>query len=213
MRKQDISLLPMERELIYGGLLGDTHLRKDRKGLEYRHSIKQEEYIIWKHEKLKRIAQNMYTTKANGFYSKGFGLTLTDDDYKEFYLLIYNHHNGVKTVTRKFLNLLTPLALAVWWMDDGCLSIHKGNRYGKLCTHAYSYEEHLIMQKYFKTVWDIDIQIKVEKQKYYFCRLNVENLKKFFDIIYPFVFEVPSMIYKIDLKYTINRKSLPPFNL
>ena len=89
-------------------------------------------------------------------------------------------------------------------MDDGCLSIHKGNRYGKLCTECFTYEEHLIIQQYFKETWDINFDIKIEKNRYYFCRFNVENLKKLINIIYIYVTEVPSMIYKIDLNYKNN---------
>jgi recombination protein RecA len=213
MKKERLSLLPEELEVIYGGLLGDTHLRKDRNELAYAHSINQSEYLTWKYNKLKRIAKDIYGIDSNGFKQERFSVWLNDEDYKYIYLLTYDHFSVTKTVTRKWLNLLTPLSLAIWWMDDGCLSIHKGNRYGKLCTHSFSYEEHLIIKQYFKVVWDIDVQIKLEKQKYYFCRLNVENLKKLFNIIHPFIFEVPSMMYKIDLKYTINKQSLPPFNL
>ena len=87
-------------------------------------------------------------------------------------------------------------------MDDGCLSIHKGNRYGKLCTHCFNYEENILIQKYFKRKWNIDVDIKIEKNKYYFIRFNVKALKKLIQIIYPYVIQIPSMIYKIDLDYT-----------
>lgn len=86
-------------------------------------------------------------------------------------------------------------------MDDGNLANHKGNRWGKLSTNAFNYEEHLIMQKYFKEKWDIDVDIKQEKGKYYFLRFNVTGLQKLFKIIYSYVCMIPSMIYKIDLNY------------
>ena len=93
------------------------------------------------------------------------------------------------------------MSLAIWWMDDGNLSILKGNRYGKLATECFNYEEHLLMQKYFKDKWDINVQIKLEKDKYYFLRFNSTELKKLISIIYKYVCEIPSMIYKIDLDY------------
>lgn len=213
MKKEKLSLLPEELEVIYGGLLGDSHLRKGRNEINFAHSINQSEYLHWKWGKLEMISNKIYEIDSNGFKQERFNSFINEKDYRHLYLLTYNHHTGKKTVTRKWLNLLTPLSLAIWWMDDGCLSVCKGNRYGKLCTHSFSYEEHLIIQKYFKTVWNIDIQIKLEKNKYYFCRLNVENLKKLFNIIYPYIFENPNMMYKIDLKYSRDKKSLPPFNL
>ena len=100
-------------------------------------------------------------------------------------------------------NLLTPLSLAVWWMDDGCLSIYKpkGERYGKLCTHSFTLRENELIKKYFSVVWNIECKIKIEKQKYYFIRFNATEMKKLINIIYPYVLEIPSMVYKIDMQY------------
>lgn len=199
------SLLSQELEIILGGLLGDSHIRKDNYIVCFGQSEKQFEYLKWKHQKLKRISSDIYkTTIKDKYYRYNFE---TLPKYNKDIKTIFNMTSNVlhkKQVTRRWLNLLTPLSLAVWWMDKGYLSIHKGNRYGKLCTHNFSYKEHLIIKKYFKTVWDINVDIKTEKGKYYFCRLNIENLKKLISIIYPHVIEIPSMIYKIDLNYIDN---------
>ena len=111
-------------------------------------------------------------------------------------------NDGRKKISMKILNELNPLGLAVWWMDDGYLCTHKCNRYGRLCTECFNYEENILIQQYFKKRWSIDVDIKNEKNKYYFIRLNVTALKKLIRIIYTYVVEVPSMIYKIDLDYT-----------
>ena len=96
------------------------------------------------------------------------------------------------------------MSLAIWWMDDGSICLSKRNRYGKLATECFNYEEHILMKKYFKEKWNINVQIKSEKNKYYFLRFNVTELKKLISIIYKYVCEVPSMIYKIDLQYQYN---------
>jgi len=205
------SLLPTELEIILGSLLGDSHLRNNTSTIDFSHSHKQYEYLKWKHDKLNRITTNIWKTIIQNKYirydfktSKKYKL-----DVKSISLLIWDKRNK-KTVTRKWLNLLTPLSLAIWWLDDGSLTIHKGNRVGKLSTHCFSYEEHLIIQKYFEVIWDIKIDIRMEKNKYYFCRLNVTNLKKLITIIYPYVTQIPSMIYKIDFNYK-NKKYIGDF--
>ena len=76
-----------------------------------------------------------------------------------------------------------------------------------MSTHCFNYEENILIQKYFKNKWDIDVQISQEKGKYYFIRLNVESMRKLIKIIYKHVCEIPSMIYKIDLKYK-NKKCI-----
>ena len=128
-------------------------------------------------------------------------------DYFKKYLY---SNDGRKKISLKYLKNINAFGLAIWWMDDGCLSIHKGNRYGKLCTECFNYEEQILLQKYFQSTWGIDVDIKLEKNKYYFLRFNVSALKKLIAIIYPYICMVPSMIYKIDLDYT-NQKCIGNF--
>lgn len=87
-------------------------------------------------------------------------------------------------------------------MDDGsiCLTKDGSNRYGKLSTHCFNYEEHILIQKYFKKKWNIDVIIKQEKGCY-FIKIRIEGMKKLIKIIYKYVCKVPSMVYKVDLKY------------
>jgi len=210
---KNTSLLSNQLEIILGGLLGDSSIRKNTNQINFGHSEKQFEYLSWKHNELKSISTNITKVLVDNKYIRYNFETLkkVSEEFKFISLLIFDKF-GKKRVNRKWLNQLTPLSLAIWWMDDGCLSIHKGNRYGKLCTHCFSYEEHEIMKQYFKVKWDIDIQIKLEKNEYYFCRLNVENLKKLISIIYPYIILIPNMIYKIDLNY-INNVNLGDFEV
>ena len=210
------SLSQDELSVLLGGLLGDSSYCKKDDYICFAHSIKQIEYLKWKYNILQNIANPIHQRVAGKSIVDGqdlittyFGTKVNRNlkvDYKKIRNLIFDE-NGKKTVTRKWLNLLTPLSLAVWWMDDGCLSVHKEktgatSRYGKLCTHGFSLEEQYIIKQYFKTVWDIDVKVTPEKHKY-FLRLTVPNLKKLFAIINPYVFEIPSMIYKINMKYSM----------
>lgn len=204
------SLSQSEIQILLGGLLGDSYYNKKRNIIRFAHSEKQKEYLIWKYsffndDKKSRVYN--YERKVNDktYYGNNFEIKLSKNgmsDFIDFTKKNLYTNDGRKKISLKYLNALTPLGIAVWWLDDGSLSVHKGNRYGKLCTHCFNYEENILIQKYFKKQWNIDVDIKVEKDKYYFIRFNVSALKQLVKIIYPYVIQIPSMIYKIDLNYT-----------
>lgn len=205
---ENISLSQKQEQIVLGGLLGDTYFNLKSKRIRFLHSEKQLEYLLWKKsffdDDISKLYKRIY---EKGYVGYSFEFYFTKNKYYKNFEFIKKHlysNEGRKKISLKYLNKLTPLGLAVWWMDDGVLSIHKGNRYGKLCTHCFNYEENILIQKYFKNKWDIDVDIKIEKNKYYFIRLNVKALRKLIKIIYKYVCEIPSMIYKIDLDYKNN---------
>ena len=205
----DISL--SQKQVILGGLLGDSSFYKEKKYVSFSQSEKQFEYLKWKHNFFNEVTEikTTYNTWNDKKYKRNYFYYHLKDNDELFSFICKNLYSneGRKKISLKYLNELTPLGLAIWWMDDGNLSLSHRNRYGKLSTHCFNYEEHILIKKYFKDKWNINVQIKKEKDKYYFLRFNVAELKKLIKIIYLYVSEVPSMIYKIDLKY-INKKCI-----
>lgn len=203
----DISLSFKEQQILLGGILGDSYFSKKKNIVRFSHSNKQEEYLLWKYNQFsKDDVRGIYTRHyKEGYINYSFEFVNKQNKYLDLFNFIDKNlytNSGRKKISMKYLNQIDSLGLAIWWMDDGSLSVHKGNRYGKLCTHCFNYEENILIQQYFKQKWNIDVDIRVEKQKYYFIRLNVTALKKLIRIIYMHVTEIPSMIYKIDLNYT-----------
>lgn len=206
---ENVALSLEEKQIILGGLLGDAYFNQKREIIRFSHSVKQEEYLKWKYSffNIDNLSKIYIRNYKKGYVNKYFELNKIQKRDSELltYLKKYLYNkNGRKKISLKYLKNITALGLAVWWMDDGCLSIYKGNRYGKLCTECFNYEEHILLQQYFKNVWGIYVDVKIEKNKYYFLRFNVTALKKLISIIYKYVVSCPSMIYKIDLKYTPN---------
>lgn len=213
---EKLSLSQKEWQILIGGLLGDSYFNKKKNLVRFSHSDKQFEYLSWKYENLNqdytrgmypRIYKEGYKNHSFDFVNKGNAL-LNEFNFIKKHLY---SNDGRKKISIKILNELNPIGLAVWWMDDGYLCTHKGNRYGRLCTESFNYEEHILIQKYFKEKWDIDVGIRSEENKYYFIRFNVKALKKLIRIIYKYVAEVPSMIYKIDLNY-VNQRCIGDFS-
>lgn len=200
-------------QVIVGGLLGDSHIRRKawngkfcNAHLMFAQGERQKEYLEWKLSMLGDLAKGKLrkrpATRTNGEPSLTYASeSISSPKLNPFWELF----GRPKQVTRKILNLLDPLGLAVWYMDDGTLMIeyHKrldGN-YGikrrriALCTDCFSLKEHYLMQQYFKVVWDIDVSIyKIKNTKR--LSMNYTNAQKFVELIKDHIH--PSMMYKID---------------
>lgn len=200
------------RDIILGSLLGDGSLAINPKykspRFSFRHSIKQKEYFFWKVEMLKEICgESCYWLQGSEKKPDGWGTAKYRFQSKalssltEIYNLTHKRVSGTKVrVTRKWLNQLSPLSLAIWWQDDG--SLVSDSRQGVICTDGFSLEEIEIIHQYFKNVLKIDTKIgRVSNQdKYRIWIRSSEELKKFLRIIIPHIF-AKSMLYKILLTY------------
>lgn len=204
--------------MIYGMILGDAHIRKfdnsNKSCLIMHHSHKQKEYLLWKKELLSQISHTNFNVsekktlnkKVNKVYSSIFMQSNRLIYFRKIRDIFYDK-TGRKFVNSKILNKLTPLGLAIWYMDDGCIGRELSNSYEKkfrlrpfLSTHSFSKEENLIIKEYFKKVWNIEVQVAKHhgKNLQYFVRFSEPEFKKFVDIIKDYV--IPSMQYKIDLE-------------
>ena len=87
---------------------------------------------------------------------------------------------------------LTPLALAIWYMDDGA----RNRKSAYFNTQQFSVEDQLKLLKLLKRSFGIEGNLNRDK-KYWRIRLYQLDAQKFKDIIYPYM---PScMHYKIPL--------------
>lgn len=199
------------KEVILGSLLGDGTLRihpqyKNAR-FSFRHSIKQKEYFFWKLKQLEEISgEKCWWIQSNNALSgdKLYYQSLALESLTNLYELT---HKGQRLhIRRKWLNMLTPLSLTIWWLDEGSL-ITNGRR-GVLCTDSFSYEEQKIMARYLYKVWDVKVAIgkvhrewKGKQNEYY--RLWIRSsreLQKLLRIILPHM-KISSMLPKVLLMY------------
>lgn len=205
----NIPLSQEQKQLILGSLLGDGYCNRQRQTLRFGQCEKQKGYLEYKYsffnaDEVRKIYKRTYN---EGYISYSFEFPNQNHKYDALYSYIGKYlysNSGRKKISPTYLSNLTSLGLAFWWMDDGSLCNSKGNRWGKLCTECYNYEEHILIQKYFKEKWNIDAKITKEKDKYYFINFNATALRKLISIIYKHVLEVPCMVYKIDMNYKNN---------
>ena len=194
-----------------GSVLGDgslkiqTSYRNAR--FSFRHSVHQQEYFFWKVAQCKEISGEKcwWRQTPNGLGGEMLRYqSLATESLTGLYHM--THERGRLRIRRKWLNLLTPRSLAVWWLDDGSL-IGNGKR-GVLCTDSFPYEEHKVLAQYLLKVWKVKTaigtitRIREEKPTVYY-RLWIrssEELKNFLRIILPEI-PVPSMLPKALLLY------------
>lgn len=199
------------KEIILGSLLGDGSLKIHKPyrnaRFSFRHSIHQQEYFYWKAEQLKEISANVYSwmQKADGFGGEKLRYqSRALEDLTELYRLTCKKNRLY--VRRKWLNLLTPRSLMIWWLDDG--SVIGNGRRGVFCTDGFPYEAQKILVQYLRKVWDIKVVIgKIirirEDKRYEYYRLWIrssEDLKKFLRTILPYV-KVESILPKVIILY------------
>lgn len=206
----DVSNVPLSdqaRQVILGSLLGDGSL-KILKGyahanLQIRHSEVQKEYLLWKAHMLKEIGsdRSVSVQKADGYSTnrKWRFVSKRLPELTALHHLTYTHNT--LRIRRTWLNQMTPLALAVWWCDDGSL-ISYGGRKGVWCTDGFDKASVTILARYLKVVWNVQTVVapvgrKRDGTQEQYWRLwirSTEELKKFLRIILPHI--PPSMIHK-----------------
>lgn len=199
------------KEVILGSLLGDGSLKIQNQyknaRFSFRHSIKQQEYFFWKINQLKEISSEKCWWKQEKNSLGGAMLryqSIATDVLTDLHRLTYK--NGQMVIRRKWLNKLTPLSLAVWWLDDGSL-ITNGRR-GVICTDSFSYSEQKLLARYLLKVWGIKVHIGKIRREYNgktrgYYRLWIrssEELMKLLRLILPHV-KVTSMLPKVILLY------------
>jgi hypothetical protein len=195
-----------------GVLLGDGYIAVDQRYdlyyLSFQHSLLQEEYALYKAAVLQEVSGyrcNTYYISAGNKHGSAIRvqITLPKGEGRYYRELFYPNNN--KTIARRELNLLNEQALAWWYQDDGSLSVYrnpntnKTQRHIKWCTHGFTYDEHVIMQRYLEIVWSVKANIRLEKQRYYFLWLGATAARTLIEIVDPYVHQ--SMRYKLDMKY------------
>ena len=195
------------RSAIVGMVAGDAGIRKQKGcrsvSLRITHANRQREYLEYKRDILQNLFKG-WEIPLRPINNSGYpGVRLETRNHPKLRAIYkWFYSNGEKRFSRRILNYLTPIGIALWYMDDGSLSYKKreGEIHGReihLNTYC-SLEEAKIIQAYFKEVWDISWTVVLNKGLFR-LRMGSNEARKFFTIINPYI--IPIMRYKIDLGY------------
>ena len=175
------SLSRNQRSLIIGSLLGDGAMRcKANALLEINHSLEQKEYVDWKFQSLfDLVGTAPKARKSNGSRIAYRFTTLSLPQLTPFYRAFYG--GGRKAVPKV---VLSPLTLAVWFMDDGC----KSYKALYLNTQQFDIESQELLMEMLKKQWGINASLNRDKC-YYRIRIAVASVKRFQAIVEPHMLE------------------------
>lgn len=196
--------------VVYGMLLGDSSIKNDKRhdgdcGLTINTSQgeKQLEYLKFK-QTLFGIDNFKIRKGRSGYCNNVVYLsTLKTDHNIARHLKQDCYINGRKTITQSFVDKLTPISLALWYMDDGNLkhrSLEDSNSPNIiLSTCGFSKEENELLIDCLKNKFNVDCNLRFEKNKYWNIYITTEGTKIFLKMISKYI--PKSMKYKTLIEY------------
>jgi hypothetical protein len=181
------SLSEVQREIIVGSLLGDGAMRcKINALLEINHSFRQAGYVDWKFRHLADLVRTPPKARqGNGNRLAYRFVTRSLPELTPYFRLFYA--TGKKRVPELEL---TPLVLAVWFMDDGCRS--RSSVY--LNTQQFDLESQGTLLRSLHDQWEIDATLNRDKL-YHRIRISVAGTRKLARIVGSYM--LPELRYKL----------------
>jgi recombination protein RecA len=194
-------------QMILGGLMGDGALSPKQNGLASRfrfgHGIKQVEYGNWKGSLLENIGVSRSSNDKGAVFYDVTPLPELNELRKAVYI------DSKKVFSEDYLKQLTPLSLAIWYMDDASFSIRakglqartrEGSGRADICVEAMEPTTRVRVMEYLADTWGIFPKLisrgRAGKAVLVFPKDETAKLQA---IIAPFIH--PSMEYKLLPRY------------
>ena len=164
------------------------------------HGAKQSEYLDWKVSLLQNIPHCRTTNDKGAVFADFTPLAELHELRSAVYL-----GDGKKFLSEEYLKALTPLALAIWYMDDGSFSLRSkglqqrtagGSGRIEICVEAMSEGSSVRLRDYLRDTHGLDVRLRqagaAGKAVLVFSTVATA---KFQEMIAPYVH--PSMAYKL----------------
>lgn len=189
----NIELTQEQLEILYGCVLGDLNISKTQNLARFVISQggSHEEYFDYLCSLFPNLLGKINKTqrfdkRTNKYYNKFSVKSLAHKVYLDLYNEIYI--NGIKTVTKEFVDKLTLRSIAFWFMDDGTVR-------GCFATNCFTLPEVKLLQTVFDK-YQIKTRIRqVTGKEQWLLIVENSDLEKFEKAIYPYLHK--SMYYKL----------------
>jgi recombination protein RecA len=205
MSAETVRLSDQQWQMVLGGLLGDANISPNRRGgrgVRFRmgHGPKQVAYLDWKASMFGNIDQSRSVRRDGCVH-----VDLTPlPELSELHGVVY-FGGGTKHITEDYLKALTPLALAVWYMDDFSFTIRSkgleartsgGSGRAEVCVDAMSPGSRTRMVEYLRDTHGVacDLRRRGSKQQW-IIQLTTAGTARMQEIVAAHVHE--SMQYKL----------------
>jgi len=192
-------------QVVLGSLMGDGNLspnRQGRNGARFRlgHGAKQAEYLEWKTTLMGNIGHSVSENAKGARFVDFTPLPELAELQRAVYL-----GDGKKFLSEEYLKSLTPLALAIWYMDDGSFTVRSkglqqrtegGSGRIEICVEAISEGSRMRLRDYLRDTHGLDVRLRVAgaagKAVLVF---STAATTKFQEMVAPYM--APSMEYKL----------------
>ena len=194
-----------QNQILYGAVLGDSHVeigqslrRKAR--VRFDHVAQQRDYIEWKNRALAPYTTpvrevKLFDKRTGKYYKKVRFDTLTLPIFNKFRKVFYV--GNTKIVPSNISRYLTsPLALAVWYLDDG--GKKTDCKAYRLHTNCYSLPEVELLKETLEKNFGISSAIhKQGKGLLLYIGAKNGQANRFCELVKPLVSSrIPSMLHK-----------------
>lgn len=195
---KQVSFSSKQKALIEGCLLGDGCLTTSwGANSNYRfmitHSIKQQEYILWKYEQLKP-----FVLTPPRLYKPTQALSFRTISHPMLTMLRQSFYPNDKKILPDTITciLQNPLSLAVWFMDDGNAIVRSGKIVGyHLNTQSFSLTENRLLVELLKELYGINANVERNRNSYRVAIWQKDSRKIFRSIVKRYM--LPLMRYKL----------------
>jgi recombination protein RecA len=192
-------------QVVLGSLMGDGNLspnRRDRSGVRFRlgHGARQTGYLDWKTSLLGNIEHSRRVNEKGAAFVDFTPLPELHELQRAVYL-----GDGKKHLSWDYLKALTPLALAVWYLDDGCFTVRSkgvqertrgGSGRIDICVEAMSEGSRQRLAQHLRDAYGLDVKlVRRGALSKAFLLFSTAASAKFQEIVAPFI--PATMEYKL----------------
>ena len=194
-----------QMEVVLGALMGDGNLSptpRGRSGTRFRmgHGTEQAEYLDWKISLLGNIGCSRSSNAKGAVFADLTPLP----ELAELREAVY-FGDGKKHLSWEYLKALTPFALAVWYMDDGCFTVRSkgvqdrtqgGTGRIEICVQAMSPGSRQRLAEYLRDTHGLDVKVSNRGARgQMVLQFTTAASEQFQRLVAPYIH--PSMEYKL----------------
>lgn len=187
-----MKLSKLQQQVLIGTLLGDGHLERNGRftRLKIDHSFKQKNYVEWKYQIFNDLTSSpptkieVFDTRTNRVYRHSRFATRSLPVFEKYHRNFYPE--GRKILPKQIDQLLiTPLSLAVWYMDDGAR--RTDCRALRIHTNSFSLSEQKKLQAVLLQQFEVRTTVHRAGSSSYILYIPNQEAQSFCNLIEPHI--------------------------
>jgi recombination protein RecA len=215
LQSADIKLSDLQWEVLLGGLMGDGALSPSKSGhaarFRWGHGAKQAEFADWKASLFANIGTSRSENEQGVVHHDMPPLIELAELRKAVYF------GSFKVLNEEYLKALSPLSLAIWYMDDGTFALRakglqqrtrEGSGRSEICVQAMEHGTRARLVEHLRDTWGIQAKL-IDRAGKAVLQFPKDETAKLHALVAPYVH--PSMQYKLLPRFRGRFSVIPDF--